>query len=75
MVREKDIEPGRRGYLSIAKGPDCCPSFSKVSNWKCTREPGHKGKHAAHGLDDMQYATWDNTDCKIATAGKRRTRR
>ena len=63
VLNRATIEPGSSGYLLPANRRGHkhrqaeCPAV--CDGYGCTRPLNHKGKHAAHGFNDIQYATWD----------------
>ena len=70
MVNMRMISRGEEGFLEPADSPGShCVELSdespltdpqsKHDYFTCTRILGHEGDHAAHGISDTQYATWD----------------
>ncbi len=70
MYNVKTVVKGQDGWLSHADfnddGEKQCAQ--EHGGWVCTRPVRHDGAHAAHGIRDTQYATWDEVGVETLEA-------
>ncbi len=75
MIEIQRIQPGRPGYLEpetmtpsdvFEVGRECI-SVSTPDAYICTRVAGHSGLHAAHDMENVQVATWDEVNAQAKT--------